>query len=102
MDARTLEQKVQALGSFPAIGAELAGRFGALVAKQDDWGLFRINPLRFGEQHGLERRQALDLFVHAAKVGLFDFAYNQLCPMCGGVEYSHGTLSNVASGSFYC
>src|SRR4051812_1484368 len=101
MDATTLEQKTQALAHYPEIGEPLARRFAGILAKSDDWALFRINPLRFGQEHDLPAAKALDLFIHAARVGLFDFEYNQLCAYCGGVEYSFHGLGEI-SDSFYC
>ncbi len=100
MDA--LEQKIHALSGYPAIGEKLARRFGDLLREQDDWGLFRVNPLRFATQNDLNPRAGLDLFVHAARVGLFDFAFNQLCLGCGGVAYSHDSLNDVGLKSYDC
>jgi class 3 adenylate cyclase len=101
MDPTTLEQKTQALAHYPEIGEQLARRFTGILAKTDDWGLFRVNPLLFGAQHDLPPARALDLFIHGARVGLFDFEFNQLCAYCGGVEYSFNGLGEV-SDSFYC
>jgi class 3 adenylate cyclase len=100
MDA--LEQKIHALSGYEAVGEKLAKRFGALLRQQDDWGLFRVNPLSFGARYDLPPRVALDLFIHAARVGLFDFAFNQLCLGCGGVAYSHESLNQVGIESFHC
>src|SRR6185436_17411427 len=101
MDA--LDQKIHALGGYELIGEKLATRFGEILKKSDDWGLFRINPLLFGAQHDLSPRVALDLFVHAARVGLFDFAFNQICMGCGAVAYSHDSLNAVGEKStFHC
>lgn len=100
MDA--LEQKVHALAGYEHVGEKLARRFGEVLRRtRDDWALFRVNPFRFGEQHDIAPRQALDLFVHAARVGLFDFAFNQLCPQCGGVAHTHASLSDTKT-SFHC
>jgi class 3 adenylate cyclase len=101
MDERTLEQRLSALAGYPLIGAAAAKRFGEWMRKQDDWGLFRVNPLGFATQNGVPQREAVDLFVHAARVGLFDFAFNQLCPYCGGVAFTRDTLSAV-SRRFHC
>lgn len=101
MDATTLEQKTQALAQYPLIGPELAKRLAQIVAGSDDWGLFRVNPLAFGRQHDLPAARAVDLFIHAARVGLFDFDFNQLCAYCGGVEYSYAGLGEVSS-DFFC
>jgi class 3 adenylate cyclase len=101
MDSITLEQKTQALAHYPEIGEALARRFTGILAKSDDWALFRVNPLRFAQQHDLSPQKAIDLFVHAARVGLFDFDFNQLCAWCGGVEYSYEGLGDITD-SFFC
>lgn len=98
---QTLEQKIQALSGYERIGEKLARRFGELIAQQDDWGLFRVNPLKFARAYDFSPRGTLDLFIHAARVGLFDFAFNQLCIGCGGVTFSLDTLSEV-KGSVHC
>jgi class 3 adenylate cyclase len=101
MDATTLEQKTKALAHYPEIGEPLARRFAQIVSASDDWGLFRVNPLLFGQTHDLPAAQAISLFIHAARVGLFDFDFNQLCAYCGGVEYSYEGLGEI-SDSFFC
>jgi class 3 adenylate cyclase len=95
MDERTLEQKLSALSGYPAVGEKVARRFGEWMRRQDDWGLFRVNPLTFARQNDLPAREAVDLFVYAARVGMFDFAFNQLCGYCGGVAFSMDSLSEV-------
>jgi class 3 adenylate cyclase len=101
MDERTLEQRLSALAGYSLIGEQRAKRFGEWMRAQDDWGLFRVNPLNFAKQNDVPQREAVDLFVHAARVGLFDFAFNQLCPYCGGVAFTRDTLSAV-SRKFHC
>ncbi len=101
MDERILEQKLGALAGYGVIGEERARRLGAALRKQDDWGLFRINPLWFAEQHRFEPREAVDLCVHGARVGLFDFAFHQLCPYCAGIAFTQTELSSVTR-EFHC
>ncbi len=101
MDERTLDQKLNALGVYPVIGEQGSRRFGDWMRKQDDWGLFRVNPLTFAKANDVRPSEAVDLFVHAARVGLFDFAFNQLCAFCGGVAFSMDTLSEVTR-QFHC
>ena len=45
--------------------------------------LFRMNPLAYGEAHGLSERQAVDLFLHATHAGVLDFTWGVLCLGCG-------------------
>ena len=101
MDAATIEQKTQALANYPEVGDALARRFHDIIARSDDWGLFRVNPILFGQKHDLSPARAIDLFIHAARVGLFDFDFNLLCAWCGGVEFSYANLGQVSS-DFYC
>jgi class 3 adenylate cyclase len=97
-----LEQKLQALARYPLLDAAVINQFGAVVRGLDDWSLFRINPLRFATDHQLGPAAAIDLFVHGAKVGLFDFAYHMVCPGCGGVEHSHHALDQIEPDMFHC
>jgi len=105
MDTAVLDQKIAALAREPGVDAGLAARLRDIVAASDDWGLFRVNPLRFAAQHGMEPGATLDLFLHAVRVGLFDFAWCFVCPMCGGIEHSHQTVGALVegdAGTYHC
>lgn len=73
MNQDILHQKLHALAAFPNIKADRAAKFGEILKELDDWDLLRINPLRFAEEHGFSPLETVDLFVHGAKIGLFDF-----------------------------
>lgn len=102
MNDLVLDQKLQALSRFPILDPALVKKFGAILRGLDAWGLLRINPLRFAQDHQLDQAAAVDLFVHGAKVGLFDFAYHMVCPGCGGIEYSHHALDQIEPDVFHC
>lgn len=102
MNELVLEQKLQALARFPLLDPALIRNFGVILKGMDDWDLFRINPLRFANEHQLPPAAVLDLFVHAARVGLFDFAYHMFCPGCGGIEFSHHDLDQIEPDIFHC
>ena len=55
------------------------------VQSASDEELCRINALEFAAQYGLSGEQAVDLFLHAAKRGLFEMSWNILCNGCGSV-----------------
>ena len=46
--------------------------------------------------------QAIGGFLHATQLGLFDQAWNVLCPACGGVLNSGATLKTVDRGTYSC
>jgi hypothetical protein len=57
----------------------------ALVREAPDRALNRVNVLDFAVKNRLDEEQAIAVFLHAARVGLFDLSWNVLCPGCGGV-----------------
>ena len=86
------------LSGLPREHVEL---LAALVdgGREDD--LFRINPLAFAKKHGILEREAVDLFVHAARHGLFDLDWLVVCPSCGGV-LRHGDSLRELQPTSYC
>ena len=67
----------------------------------DDRELVRINPVRFAEQHGLAKAEAIDLFLHARKAGLLTMEWQYVCPGCGEVVERLTSLTS-ASSHFFC
>ena len=102
MNQNTLQQKLEALASFPAVKGETVAEVGRVLAGLSSWELFRINPLRFAAEHKFDASEMINLFVHGAKVGLFDFAWNMLCPSCGSIVDSHVSLNEVEENLFHC
>lgn len=67
----------------------------ALVRGGCDHELNRINVIDFAQQHELPMEKALDAFLHASRLGMFDMSWNILCPGCGGVLDANATLRSV-------
>ncbi len=97
-----LRQKIAALGQTGRFDAALLDRFEQILASASDWDLRRINPLQFAAQHSIDEHTTVDLFVHAAKVGLLDFEWGTICPMCGSVEYQHKAIHQLDPEAFHC
>lgn len=97
-----LEKKLQALAGFPTLNPQSVTRFGEIIANLKAWDLWRINPLQFAAQYNLNPFETVCLFLHATKVGLFDFGWNLICPMCGRVEYSYESINYVDNNDFWC
>ncbi len=62
----------------------------------------RINPFEFAEAAGVGAETALDLFVHGAKLGLFDLEWGMICTLCGGITHSVAELDRVAEDTLHC
>ena len=65
------------------------------IRTADDEALFRLNPLDWASQRGVDGYEAVDLFLHGAKVGLFSMDWNVICPCCGRVMRSLRTLHGL-------
>jgi class 3 adenylate cyclase len=73
-----------------------------LVASGTDRQLNRVNVLAFAGQHGLHEDAAIGAFLHASRLGLFDMAWNVLCPGCGGVLGANASLKGVHEDVYAC
>ncbi|GBF51626.1 adenylate/guanylate cyclase catalytic domain protein [Leptospira ryugenii] len=97
-----LTQKFENLRLFPKLRPELLSKAEGYIRKSATAELLRVNPLRFAKDQNVSEEESIDLFVHATKVGLFDFAYNLLCPLCGGIVHTHHKLDEIQNKEFHC
>jgi class 3 adenylate cyclase len=97
-----LQKKIQGLLQYPSLNQTTVQKIGDILKTLDDWHLFRMNPFRFANQHDLNEQEVVDIFVHGAKIGLLDFSYNMLCPVCHGIVHHHESLADVEEEGFYC
>jgi class 3 adenylate cyclase len=81
---------------------EAASAIEALVAEGRDASLCRVNALAFAAKNGLDEEEAIAGFLHATDLGLFELAWNVLCPGCGGVLDTGATLKSVDRASYNC
>lgn len=81
--------------------AEL-GRFAGHLQALPAYLAARINPYAFAEAAGVAPERALDLFVHGAKLGLFDLEWGMVCPLCGAITHSVAELDRVAEDVLHC
>src|SRR5712675_794532 len=73
-----------------------------LVQDAPDRALCRVNVLDFAAQRGLDEERAVAAFLHAARLGIFELAWNVLCPGCGGVLDTSTTLKSVKKDEYVC
>ena len=60
-----------------------------------DFDLFRVNPVQYAVERSVTEAEALDLFLHATKVGLFEMDWHIVCPHCGYVVDSLHSMSQL-------
>jgi class 3 adenylate cyclase len=73
----------------------VVSRLEGLIRTDDDAALFRVNPLTFASERGLEEGEAIDLFLHATAQGLFEMDWLLICPRCACAVESFARLRAV-------
>jgi class 3 adenylate cyclase len=72
-------------------------RLSAYVSSADDLSVQKMRPYAIADQWGADRRETLDLFLHATRAGMLDFSWEVLCPHCRGSRRGKPDLSGVTS-----
>jgi hypothetical protein len=67
------------------------------IRTANDEDLFRVNPLQWAQGKNVGDHEAVDLFLHSAKAGLFYTEWNVICPCCGKITQSLRELHSVQS-----
>jgi class 3 adenylate cyclase len=88
---RRMTEIEQARSWSPRVISKLEG----LVREGTDKSLYRLNPLAFARDRMIGEAEAIDLFLHAARSGLFEMNWDVLCPQSGMVLDSFGTLRTL-------
>lgn len=86
------------LESF-GIAPELAARLITMLQESDDLSLARMRPFALADYWGADRRQTLEMFLQAARIGLLDIQWELICPMCRGAAERHQNLNEVHAHS---
>lgn len=77
-----LKPRLAALRAKEEIAPVLLDEFAVFLERASDEDLFRMSPLRYGASRGIPEQQAIDLFLHATRAGILEFAWGVLCPGC--------------------
>lgn len=95
IDEKLFEEKLAALERARAWSPRVIAKLENSMRAGDEDSLFRTNPLRFAADKGIGEEEAVDLFLRASKLGLFDMNWELLCPACAAVVSSFSRLRAV-------
>ena len=101
VDDALLEQKLTQLEEARDWSPRLVSKLETTIRTAGDYDLLRINPLRYAREKGMSEREAIDLFLHATKVGLFEMEWFMVCASCGHVVESLRELGSLHA-EFVC
>lgn len=95
IDEALLEERLSALEAARPWSPRVVSKFEMVIRTAHDHELFRVNPLLYGVQHGVEESGVIDLFLHAAKIGLVDMDWLIVCGACANVFRSFRMLESL-------
>ena len=90
-----LRQRLTELGSIASWAPHILSSLERFIRTADDYDLFRVNPIQYATANGLGEAEGIELFVHAAKVGLFEMQWLLICAYCPQVAGSFRELDQV-------
>jgi class 3 adenylate cyclase len=92
-----LDNLLGKLESVRTWSPRVISKLETLIRTGDDYTLFRINPIQFATEKGIAEAEAIDLFLHSAKLGLFEMEWHLICPTCGHVVESLRNMHKLHS-----
>ncbi|HXU11808.1 MAG TPA: DUF5939 domain-containing protein, partial [Candidatus Binatia bacterium] len=96
-----LDAKLTELEKARTWSPRLVSKLEAVLRAEDDFAPFRLNPLAFAAERGLDEQEAIDLFLHACKAGLLQMNWGIVCPNCGDLLESFRSLK-VLHNQYTC
>jgi len=100
IDEKLLDQILTDLEKARSWTPRTIAKLESLIHSEDEFALFRINPIRFANEKNVSEAEAIDLFLHATRLGLFQMDWQLLCPLCGAITSSFNSLHDVHSDYF--
>ena len=95
LNAAELESRLAALESARNWGPRIVSRLESRIRSADDLALFRVNPKAYATETSMSEAEAIDLFLYATHVGLFQMEWNLVCASCGNTSRSFRGLAKV-------
>jgi class 3 adenylate cyclase len=92
-----LDEHLGKLESARTWSPRVISKLENFIRTADDYDLFRVNPIQYATEKNLAESEAIDLFLHSAKLGLFEMEWHLVCPGCGHVVESLRNMHKLHS-----
>jgi class 3 adenylate cyclase len=94
-----LEEALEKIERVRNWGPRVISKLEKFIRTEHDEDLFRISPLQWALQNSVDEYEAVDLFLHGAKAGLFYLEWDVICVCCGRISQSLRDLHSLESNS---
>ncbi|MBF0193368.1 MAG: adenylate/guanylate cyclase domain-containing protein [Magnetococcales bacterium] len=94
-----IEQAAHLAGAPNTIGEQLA----QALLNRDPVLRVRLNPMVLAQELDVNPLTMLDLFIHGTRIGLFEWGWDLICPLCGFTSSPSAQCINDTQGEhFHC
>jgi len=92
-----LEEALEKLEQARTWSPRVISKLETVLRTGDDEALFRINPLQYAAERGMKEPEAVELFLHGTRLGLFEMEWHSICGSCGHVVTSLRSMNGLHS-----
>jgi class 3 adenylate cyclase len=92
-----LEQRLGLVEMARSWSPRVIAKLENVIRSYQDDDLYRFNPLRYAIQTGMAESEAIALFLHATRSGLFTMEWHLVCGSCGHLVESLRSMGNLHS-----
>ncbi|MCB0196977.1 MAG: hypothetical protein KDJ65_33830 [Anaerolineae bacterium] len=96
--ARTRLERLSQTLIGQGYGSVQVQQLTALITDKSDLDLARLRPYVLADTWQAPRREILELFLDAAKIGLLQMHWDIMCPLCRGAKQTVPSLDQVQKG----
>ena len=96
-----LDEQLGKLEGARTWSPRVISKLESFIHTAEDYDLFRVNPIQYATEKNLAESEAIDLFLHSTKLGLFEMEWHLVCPGCGHVVESLRNMHKLHS-AFIC
>lgn len=97
INEKFLDERLAALESMRTWSPRVIAKLESHIRSAEDAELFRVNPCSFAAEKAIPEEEAIDVYLHASALGLFEMDWFLLCPLCSCVIDSFRALRNIDS-----
>src|ERR1700751_5301370 len=92
-----LEQRLGLVEMARSWSPRVIAKLENVIRSYQDDDLYRFNPVRYAIQTGMAESEAIALFLHATRSGLFTMEWQLVCSGCGHLVESLRSVGNLHS-----
>jgi class 3 adenylate cyclase len=92
-----LEQRLGLVEMARSWSPRVIAKLENVIRSYQDDDLYRFNPVRYAIQTGMAESEAVALFLHATRSGVFTMEWHLVCAACGHLVESLRSMGNLHS-----